>query len=236
MKRRTMLVAGVVTMCLLSCGDDKVLQSTIFDDKQIEWPRDTQTAVVQVTNPTTGRIWMDRNLGASRAATSSTDSQAYGDLYQWGRPADGHQNRNSPTSSTLSRTDQPGHRSFILNPIEFGSDWRITQNDNLWQGVYGINNPCPAGYRLPTESEWNAERNSWSSYNAAGAFASPLKLPVAGDRSSSSGSLFSVGSGGSYWSSTPSGSHARILSFGSSYALPFGGDVARGLSVRCIKD
>jgi len=33
----------------------------------------------------TGRIWLDRNLGASRVATSPTDTAAYGDMYQWGR-------------------------------------------------------------------------------------------------------------------------------------------------------
>ena len=43
----------------------------------------TPTEVVDVTNPTTGKTWMDRNLGASQAATSSTDADAYGDLYQW---------------------------------------------------------------------------------------------------------------------------------------------------------
>ena len=38
------------------------------------------TAIVDVTNPTTGKIWMDRNLGASQAATSSTDVNSYGDI------------------------------------------------------------------------------------------------------------------------------------------------------------
>ena len=36
----------------------------------------------QVYNQITGETWMDRNLGASQVATSSTDSDAYGDLYQ----------------------------------------------------------------------------------------------------------------------------------------------------------
>jgi hypothetical protein len=124
-----------------------------------------------VTNPATGKTWMDRNLGASQVATSSTDANAYGDLYQWGRGSDGHQCRNSPNTSTLSSTDQPGHGSFIFSP----SDWRSPQNGNLWQGLSGINNPCPSGYRLPTEAELNSERLSWISNNAAGAFASPLK-------------------------------------------------------------
>jgi hypothetical protein len=76
----------------------------------------TPTAVVEVINPITGRTWMDRNLGASQVATSSTDANSYGDLYQWGRRADGHQCRTSPTTSTLSSTDQPGHGKFILAP------------------------------------------------------------------------------------------------------------------------
>jgi hypothetical protein len=34
------------------------------------------TVPVEVTNATTGRVWMDRNLGASRVALSSTDALA----------------------------------------------------------------------------------------------------------------------------------------------------------------
>jgi uncharacterized protein (TIGR02145 family) len=197
--------------------------------------RDSQTAVVEVRNPRTGRVWMDRNLGASRAATSSNDTQAYGDLYQWGRAADGHQKRTSATTTTLSSTDQPGHGSFILAPTS-PWDWRRRSNDNLWQGVNGINNPCPVGYRLPTEAEWEAERASWSSRNAAGAFNSPLKLPLAGLRSYSSGSLFNVGSFGLYWSGSVSGADARYLDLSSSYAGMFGYNRAYGLSVRCLRD
>ncbi len=107
------------------------------------------TVIVDVTNPATGRIWMDRNLGATQVATSSTDTNSYGDLYQWGRRSDGHQCRTSPTTSTLSSIDQPAHGSFIVAPNS-PYDWRSPQNNNLWQGVNGINNPCPSGYRFPT--------------------------------------------------------------------------------------
>lgn len=207
----------------------------IYNFTTSDWPVDTETTVVEVTNPITGRIWMDRNLGSSRAATSSTDSVAYGDLYQWGRASDGHQKRNSQITSSLSNSNQPGHGDFIIAPGSL-RDWRSTPNDNLWQGVNGINNPCPPGYRLPTDAEWNAERNSWSSNNASGAFGSPLKLPMAGFRSFSSGSLFDVGSFGYYWSSTVSGSVARRLGFGSSNAYMFSNYRANGFSVRCIKD
>ena len=195
----------------------------------------TSTAVVDVTNPNTGKTWMDRNLGASRAATSSTDASSYGDLYQWGRGADGHQCRTSPTTATLSSTDQPAHGSFIT--IDSGDyDWRNPQNVNLWQGVNGVNNPCPTGYRLPTETEINAERLSWSQNNSIGAFASPLKLPMAGIRDYSNGSLYVVGTFGFYWGSTVSGTTSRRLYFSSSNAGMGGGSRADGFTVRCLKD
>lgn len=41
--------------------------------------------IVPTVTTATGRVWMDRNLGASSVATSSNDAEAYGDLYQWGR-------------------------------------------------------------------------------------------------------------------------------------------------------
>jgi uncharacterized protein (TIGR02145 family) len=193
------------------------------------------TTVVEVTNSLTGKTWMDRNLGASQVATSSTDANSYGDLYQWGRKSDGHQCRNSATTTTLSSSDQPGHGDFIV-PSSSPYDWRSPQNTNLWQGVNGVNNPCPSLYRLPTETEINAERLSWSSNNAAGAFASPLKMPVAGYRDGSGGSLSDVGSFGFYWSSTVSGTYARYLFFDSSNAYMSTFYRADGVSVRCLKD
>jgi len=191
--------------------------------------------VVAVTNSSTGKIWMDRNLGASQVATSSTDANSYGDLYQWGRRSDGHQCRTSATTTTLSSIDQPAHGNFIISPVN-PYDWRSPQNTNLWQGVNGVNNPCPSGYRLPTETEINAEHLSWSSNNSAGAFASPLKLPMAGYRYVSNGLLFSVGSNGYYWSSTVSGTAARYLYFDSGDASMFTFYRALGGSVRCLKD
>jgi len=192
------------------------------------------TTVVDVTNPTTGKIWMDRNLGATQVATSSADVASYGDLYQWGRRADGHQCRTSANTSTLSSIDQPAHGDFIIAQGVW--DWRSPQNENLWQGVNGVNNPCPSGYRIPTETEINAERQSWSENNSVGAFASPLKFPMAGYRYGSDGSLSNVGTGGYYWSSTVSGTSSRYLNFSSSDAGMAGSNRAHGFSVRCLKD
>jgi uncharacterized protein (TIGR02145 family) len=194
----------------------------------------TTVATPSVTS-STGKIWMDRNLGATQVATGSADAASYGDLYQWGRLADGHQIRTSGTTATLSSTDVPGNGNFIT--VNSGNyDWRSPQNNNLWQGVNGTNNPCPTGYRLPTETELNAERLIWISNDAAGAFDSVLKLPLAGYRRNSNGSLGYVGSYGSYWFSTVSGAIARNLLFNSSNASMSTDYRAYGFSVRCLKD
>jgi uncharacterized protein (TIGR02145 family) len=195
-----------------------------------------------------GRIWMDRNLGASQVATSSTDFNAYGSLFQWGRGADGHQTIvwTSPTASDgaeqnnettqLSLTDVPGNSNFITSHSGNLGDWRSPQNDNLWQGVNGTNNPCPSGYRLPTYAEWVTELTSWTNQTPDGAFASPLKLPMAGYRRESNGSLSSASYSGYYMSSTVSGANFRpLFLFAGSVGVYFGSR-ADGRSVRCIKD
>lgn len=176
------------------------------------------------------RCWLDRNLGASQVATSSTDPLSYGDLFQWGRGADGHQLRTSNTTYDLSNNDQPGHADFILS-----NDWMETQNDNLWQGVNGVNNPCPTGYRVPTMEEQNTERLSWNTANSEGAFNSPLKIPNAGDRDGNSGSV-NPDNYGNYWSSTVYNTFAYYLDFNPAAAIIYNWRRSCGMPVRCIKD
>ena len=182
-----------------------------------------------------GECWLDRNLGAWQVATAYNDSDAYGDLFQWGRLDDQHQTRTSGTTTNLSGFDVPGHANFIRG-MGFPYDWRSPQNNNLWQGVSGNNNPCPVGWRLPTDAELDAERASWSSQNSNGAFASPLKLTAGGYRSCNDASLNIVGSSGHYWSSTGDGTLARFLRFYSGFANMGNCDRAFGMSVRCLKD
>jgi hypothetical protein len=182
---------------------------------------------------------MDRNLGASQVANSSTDAASYGDLYQWGRKNDGHQIRTSTTAAGPVAIGSEG-----VNFITGSSDWLSTQDDLRWNSdettggvTKTVNDPCPTVYRVPTEAELQAEVDGFSSNNAAGDFNSVLKLPVAGYRSISDGSLYNVGSVGDYWSSTVSGTDAHGLSFSSGGANVYNDvDRAFGESVRCIKE
>jgi len=184
-----------------------------------------------VSNPTTGKTWMDRNLGAQRVASSSADANSYGDLYQWGRLKDGHQCRTSSTTATTSTTDVPGNATFIT----CASNWRSTTNDNLWQGVSGVNNPCPSGYRVPTQTELDAELTSWSTPTTAGAFASPLKLPATGIRFPD-GTFFMTGAAAGYWASTVSGTFSRRIYFYSASGSGSESERGHGYAVRCIKN
>jgi hypothetical protein len=192
------------------------------------------TEIVEVRNPVTGRVWMDRNLGASRPARGKLDSLAFGDLYQWGRFGDGHQCRNSKRTNSLSETDNPGHGRFIVN-INKPYDWRNPHNAALWQKESDPNNPCPKGYRIPTASEWEEEYKSWLYDNHNGAIHSPLKLPVAGRRSGLDGMYYAMHHG-HYWSSSLSGFISRLLDFNPGHTFINNLGRGNGHSVRCIQD
>jgi hypothetical protein len=166
-----------------------------------------------ILSATTQRKWLDRNLGATRVAQAINDYQAYGDLFQWGRVADGHQfvtrTGTSAADATFangitlttepygtSSTDEPSNSKFIVVPTGDNLDWRNPQNNDLWQGVNGKNNPCPSGWRIPTQAEWFAEGFT----NGNDAYAK-LKLTVTGQRGVLNGNLRNVDYG-IYWSST----------------------------------
>lgn len=179
----------------------------------------------------TGRVWMDRNLGAAQVATSISDTSSYGSLYEWGRLTDGHQQRNSAIINVTSSTDVPGHANYIAGT---SLNWRSPPNNSLWQGVDGTNNPCPSGFRIPTLTEFIAERATFSSPNAAGAFASPLKLPAAGMKNYNSGTINSEGAVAYYWTSTINSGYPTAFYPSSANGLPTYHNY--GFSIRCIKD
>jgi len=223
--------------CIINVNIKKIILHN--PDPIIGIPYELPTKTGDVTNPKTGETWMNKNLGATRVATSPTDAAAFGDLYQWGRLTDGHEKRTSNTTTTLSNTNVPGNGNFI-KASAYSNDWRSPSNNNLWQGLNGINNPCPTGYRLPTEAELDAERLSWTSNNSAGAFASPLKWTLAGQRVSTTGSIQFAGNNGFYWSSTANNNFtiasAALLFANNNSQTHLQYSKGTGMSCRCIKN
>ena len=247
-------IANPVEGLMVYCIDCVPKTLYIFDGRYF-LSSSNNTPIVPDVYSTTGKTWMDRNLGATQVATSSTDADSYGDLYQWGK-AQAFTSAYNTANNIAGPVDDTAAAgtSFITN----NGDWLSTvttdqtTNNARWNsGSEGTpvkvvaNDPCPSGFRVPTLTELQAERdNGGTGYwgtgseqnNAAGAFASVLKLPLAGRRISSNGTLSSVGSFGYYWSSTVSGSNARRLLLGGANANTDANPRANGFSVRCIKD
>jgi uncharacterized protein (TIGR02145 family) len=224
---------------------------------------ETRPTVVKEVVSSTGKTWMDRNLGASRAATATNDYFSYGCYYQWGRGNDGHASvtANSSTSLTAvngyttlnSPTDTPGNNLFIFGGNgPYGSppqmDWRATANNNLWNGVDGINNPCPSGFRLPTNTELLAEVSvnrvtigGNLVYTRQTVFETVLKLPTGGARFNSLTSQTFTGLTGTllgrYWTSTPgTTANSKTLDVKDSSGAFIDQSRYSGFLVRCIKN
>lgn len=182
-----------------------------------------------------GKCWMDRNLGANRVAESINDEQANGDYFQWGRLADGHQLFHSDTTYVLSPTSNPEHDKFIISPSS-PHQWMISVNNSLWDGLNAPNNPCPSGWRVPTQQEFLAEITIWDNNTIEGAYNSSLRLHYSGGRSYNSGG-YPLNSFANYWTSTATDDIAKLLAIEPTVtAVIANGEKAYGASVRCIKD
>lgn len=203
-----------------------------------------------IISAATQKKWLDRNIGATRLAQSVDDYLAYGDLFQWGRAADGHQYVSrtgkadadaTPASGTTTNkpasTPAPDDKFVIDSSFGSSGDWLATQNDNLWQGVNGVNNPCPTGWRLPTKDELLAENIS----SLTDGF-SKLKLTFSGTRAVETGNVGNSANYGFYWSSTTTtnGSGFGVSNYAfisTSAALRIGNGIrGNGIPCRCIKN
>lgn len=127
MKRLIILYELIFCMLLIGCSSDPEPNlEPEFEFKEIEIE---------------GAIWMDRNLGAK----SPYDR---GWLFQWGRPADGHQLLKSDTTLIFSETTKPGHNRFIATGIK--KHWM----KNPVYDYFSLTEVCPDGWRLPNKEDY----------------------------------------------------------------------------------
>lgn len=143
-----------------------------------------------------------------------------------------------------------GNSYTFASSTDYGSyfGWNTLDNSTGAQntGDYSKNNdPCTkvtqngGNWVTPTKAQLEELKNSGGSFQNGGwkfgGKYSDVFLPAAGWRGSD-GSMYREGTGGYYWSTTPSGSNAYGLRFGSSGSINIY-DYSRsyGYSVRCVK-
>lgn len=189
-----------------------------------------------IKSPYTNKIWLDRNLGASRVCRYSEDVKCYGDYFQWGRDADGHEKKKSITTSELSDNTQVVHSKFIISDKINRGDWLIKKNNKLWNKKHMINNPCPENFRVPSINELKAETLSVDVKNSIDAYNIFLKLPVAGYRRSFAYSVGYEGTFGDIWSSDVYKNSAKYLALSINNASISNASRAFGFSLRCIQN
>ncbi|MFM7156054.1 MAG: hypothetical protein ACKOZV_18210 [Bacteroidota bacterium] len=198
-------------------------------------------------NNTDYKNFMCYNLGAANtSACPFTPSwEINGGYWQWGRSA---QAAAGPTGSGAGQANDGAV-----------SGWNTTDAANgSWADVSKTgNDPCPAGYRVPTKAQWDSVvdnniktnvgsfNNLPTNYGAGKKFGDQLMLPAAGFRDVyGDGALSNCGNLGGYWSSTVYGSDGVWnLNFNSSSAYTGNSDSngglyfrTDGLSVRCVAE
>ncbi|KQT24641.1 hypothetical protein ASG22_11655 [Chryseobacterium sp. Leaf405] len=198
-----------------------------------------------------GKIWLQQNLGSTKVATSLTDEDSYGDLFQWGRWDDGHQKRNSTLIAAPSANDPSGlaggSASFYSAGYNSSSNWwKNGITSDKWEAENAAAStstngadPCraiAANWRLPNVDEINAAMTAENITEFNSALSSNLKLVPAGMKDYNG--IFSPGTRLYLWSSSSSsytgnGQHLYISQF-STLTNSAGRDA--GMSVRCIKD
>lgn len=215
-----------------------------------------------------GVVWAPVNCGYH-----ATDFK-YGKLYQWGRKygqgysgslSDVNGNKAGEVSDATVPTFAEGgvseicanHKSNANVFYTSSGDWVDPRNDELWNSgsdsapVKTEYDPCPEGWRVPTNAElselsknhssWTTDENGQVGYWFSGASTytetvPQVFFPAAGGRKNYDGTAYLRGYFGCYWSSRPYNDFAYGLYFrnGSVY-MDFYDRRARGYSVRCVQ-
>ena len=217
-----------------------------------------------------GVVWAPVNCGYQE-----TDYK-YGKLYQWGRKyGQGYSGniydingnyvekysdasvpsiKSGPVSLSVGQS-KSNSNVFYTSDSEHHYDWLSTRNDYLWNAGTESNpvkseyDPCPEGWRVPTEGEleiliinyssWTTDENGQIGYWFSGSSSySKLFLPAAGYRDDGSGAAYSRGRN-AYYSSSKMGTYfygPHYIGFNCDEVYVGIGDCARGYSVRCVQE
>jgi hypothetical protein len=194
-------------------------------------------------------------IGKETYADPFTPSwELIGGYWQWGRKGP------DPEQQDWYNTNTPNfaHGPTGIDAADANSgtiiNWDSTEApDGAWSdSTKTANDPCPAGYRVPTVNQWSqvlanntlSPVGTWAdsatNYSSAWFFGDSLMLPAAGSRRFNSGALRFRGNDGSYWSSSVLigyGVFDLYFSNTLAYVTPISLSLSRsGHSVRCVAE
>ncbi len=206
--------------------------------------------------------WLDRNLGAASACANvevAETNSCVGDYYQWGRAKDGHQTIEGVAdaidparlTTVLSTSENPGHDLFIITDLDYiecesnPCNWIDKNIPALWQvegnTTNGDNGVCPAGWRVPTKSEFETLgfTDTGSGLTSSDIFAK-IRLHTSGYRDDEDGLVtYNIPQDdGFYWTSTITGDGYSYTAWIDSIRVKFANNFGRanGFQIRCVKD
>ncbi|RHJ91443.1 hypothetical protein DW095_10705 [Bacteroides sp. AM07-16] len=245
-------------MLLIGSGANFTARDTVHIKQSVYYPGTTLQAVLYK-----GQYWAPVNCGASTVPTKTEatwDVATCGYLYQWGRKVpfsygttlDLAPDGTFPTYVEAITAGYTYADKFIKGNSTADYSWfsdykgtlspALTVGDNAWPRE---NQPCPAGWRVPTKAELDPIMNEAKGSNKMdntnkiwkAAENNQFVLPAAGYRYRADGSSGNLASYGRYWSSTLNETgQSPSLGFSSSVATTSEGSLALGFSVRCVQE
>lgn len=172
-----------------------------------------------------GVKWATRNV--AEPATFAATPEDSGLFYQW--------NSSVGWSSTDPLTPSDGTSTW--NSL-WNGDYAAPSSSDTWATAY---DPSPTGYRVPTITEIQTLNDTskvtrtWTAQNGVQGYrltdiatGNSIFLPASGFRKNSDGALLTVGTNGTYWSST------AYYNYALGWNLDGGVDRAYGFSVRPV--
>ncbi|QKJ22723.1 Ig-like domain-containing protein [Poseidonibacter lekithochrous] len=182
----------------------------------------------EITSPKTGKVWLDRNLGALKVCEDLNDN-CNGDYFQWGRKANGHEKINAITSNIKLADDVQNNASFITSN---DNRWSTKTDETLWN-TDGANNVCPTGFIVPSSNDLENELEGFTRTNLFDNF---LKISNNGRKhknASMDGNSYSY-----FWTNTTTASNfgnAKAMKIQTLNAVIEDEALNSGLAIRCIK-
>jgi hypothetical protein len=184
-----------------------------------------------------GVIWAPVNCGFE-PATDTTRGYPYGKFYQWGRiygqGSDAEFDQTVPEVVTgrvsVEQGQLEGNKGKFYAQNEEPYDWNSSPDAKLWNlgtvevPVKSEYDPCPVGWRLPTEIEVQS------------ILGDKEFLPLAGRNDCTNGRYAQRDEIGFYWTSTTDGAKSKFFFVHATGTGVSSNPRANGYTVRCVRD